>query len=174
MELDTLQQTVRNNLQSVGVPLVKIHPGGPRIALTAAPDTTFHVALMGVEGDTYAGHPKYAIVRATAEPDRYIAPEARWKIDPRTSRVVQSPDGAANDLRMQYAVMRSSSDWSEWRAFTGVPNGNQIWGVEAIQLTGDGVSDLTAEHLTMLAKDLYHDRSNERCVECFVSVTAAT
>lgn len=171
MGSDTLRQVVRNNLQSAGVPTVEIDQGEPRhnIGLRAAWDETFRIAQMGMEGDTYANHPKYAIARATAEPERYVAPEARWKIDQRTSRIVESPDGIANDLLIQYSTLRGTY-WSNWTNFTHTPNGNQLWGVEAVQLTGPGVSNLTAEHLTMLAMDLYHDRSNGRCVEHFVSV----
>lgn len=172
MGLDALRQVVRNNLQSADVPTVEIYQDETRhnVGLRAAWDETFRIAQMGVEGDTYASHPKYAIARAAAEPKRYVAPEARWKIDPRTSRIIESPDAIANGHLIQYSTLHGGTYWSNWTHFTHTPNGNQLWGVESIQLTGRGVSDLTAEHLTMLAMDLYHDRSNGRCVEYFVSV----
>jgi|GEM_PF-5274246 len=176
MELDALCQAVRDNLQSAGAPLVEIYQGKPRrdtvndIALFAAPDETFQIARMGIEGDTNASHPKYAIARAAAEPKPFKAPKARWVINPQTSRIVESPDGVADDILVQYAVMLHANDWTNWRKFIGIPNAGQLWGVEAVQLTGRGVDGLTAEHLTMLAMDLYHDRSKDRCVEYFVSV----
>lgn len=179
MELDRLRRAVANNLRAAGVPPVEILRGTPRgpandIALFAAPREAFGVVKMGMKGDTNASHPKYAIARAAAEPERFKAPEARWIIDSRTSHIVSSPKGVANDLRIQYAVMLGRDDWSSWGDFTGVPNAGQLWGVDAVQLTGMLVPRLSAEALTMLAKDLYHDLANGRCVEHFVSVQAAS
>ena len=178
MEPVELQRKVNDSLQRAILPPVAIHQGQPKskyrndlaIFVGQPSDTVFSIARMGIERDTNAAHPKYAIARAKAQPERWRTPEARWVINSVTSRITKSPGDVANGLLVEFAVMQSDRQWADWRTLTGTPNCGQHWIAEAIQLVGPHVGNLTADDLFTFVKDLYYDSSQGRCVEHFVSV----